>query len=388
MLLDKKIDLDEYMKPIFTGTLCKEETVMFLDQGEIKTLLFPIESIIFITSYDGKKVYTEGTDYSVVNGSLKVLKGSKIPCITSEKYYNHSESFLTVLRDGKETPTYWGERAMNMYQVRVTYIHKPCWNNFLQESRLETYKHFVKKLQNGEDVTVFFCGDSITYGANASWIMNESPYQLSYPILFTQTLADLFGYTVHYEAASLKGTSPVPGEDYISGTRGTITYVNTAVGGWKSEIGVSTVEEYIVEKIKEYGCDLFVVGYGMNDKKVKPQATKANVKFIVDNALKLNVNANIVLVSTMVPNPEGINWYINQEKQEEHLKALAKEYKGQNVACDVCCMTSTSLAVLKRKDFRDYSGNNINHPNDFFVRIYAQTLFQTVVGYENIQYFS
>ena len=47
-------------------------------------------------------------------------------------------------------------------------------------------------------------------------------------------------------------------------------------------------------------------------------------------------------------------------------------------------MTSVSQAILKHKDFHDYSGNNINHPNDYFVRVYAQTLLQTVVGYENM----
>ena len=43
-------------------------------------------------------------------------------------------------------------------------------------------------------------------------------------------------------------------------------------------------------------------------------------------------------------------------------------------------MTSMSLSILTRKDFYDYSGNNINHPNDFFGRVYAQTLLETVVG--------
>ena len=63
---------------------------------------------------------------------------------------------------------------------------------------------------------------------------------------------------------------------------------------------------------------------------------------------------------------------------------LAAEYRAAGVDCAVSCMTSTSEAVLTRKDFHDYSGNNINHPNDFFARIYAQTLLQCVIGYENL----
>ena len=32
------------------------------------------------------------------------------------------------------------------------------------------------------------------------------------------------------------------------------------------------------------------------------------------------------------------------------------------------------------KRYRDVTGNNINHPNDFVVRLYAQVLLKTVFG--------
>ena len=44
-----------------------------------------------------------------------------------------------------------------------------------------------------------------------------------------------------------------------------------------------------------------------------------------------------------------------------------------------------SQAILERKEFNDYSGNNINHPNDFFIRVYAQTMLQALLGYENLK---
>jgi hypothetical protein len=37
-----------------------------------------------------------------------------------------------------------------------------------------------------------------------------------------------------------------------------------------------------------------------------------------------------------------------------------------------------------KNSLRDESGNNINHPNDWFYRVYAQTLLQTLIGYENM----
>jgi len=87
----------------------------------------------------------------------------------------------------------------------------------------------------------------------------------------------------------------------------------------------------------------------------------------------------------MVPNPNATNgWYGHQDQQEAHLERTAKNFRDDGVACVVSNMTSVSKAVLEHKEFHDYSGNNINHPNDYFVRVYAQTLLQTIIGYENM----
>lgn len=381
----KKANLNDLMQSVFTESVCKDETVAFMETDAEKTLLFPIESIISVTSYDGETAYREGVDFAVVNGNLVLLEGSSIPRMSLERYYHHTNTSLRTMWNGVETPTLWGEGELSPYQVKVTYRHGQKWDGFLQESYSEIYADFIRKLQNGENVTVFFAGDSITLGASASWIMGTKPYQLSYPILFVQALADLFGYTVHFEPANLEKTASVPKNDHVAGDRGIITYVNTGVGGWNSVQGVEHSNEYIVDKAKAYGCDLFVIGYGMNDVGHAPAVTRANVKAMADAALNVAPHAAIAILATMVPNPAGIGWYGNQYKQEPELLGLAEEYRQAGVACGVCRMTSISLSVLKRKIFHDYSGNNINHPNDFFVRLYAQAMLQTVIGYENIK---
>lgn len=382
-IITDKFPLNILMRPIFMNETTTGETVMFLDKGDVRTLLYPIESILSVTSYDGLTVYKEGVDYEVVNGNIKVLSGSSIPCITSSKYYNHNGSRVVV--DGKSL--YEGEGKMQPYQVRVNYTHSADWEGFLQQCQSETYASFIQKLERGEDVTVFFYGDSITCGASASWYMEHEPYQWTYPLLFTQALADLYDYSVRHVAAGLDRTGKVP-DNYYGGFRGTITYVNTAVGGWQSDTGKNNVDAYVKEKIEQYGCDLFVIGFGMNDGTARMAAseTASNIKFVVDEVLKLKPNANIVILSTMVAHPGSERWDGTQKDQEAALIDLAKEYRDNGVACNVCQMTSTSLAVLTRKDFRDYSANNINHPSDFFVRIYAQTLFQTVIGYDNLDW--
>ena len=383
--------LQEIMQPIFKGQTTINETVMFLDRGDVKSLLYPIDEVLSVTSYDRSVTYEEGKDFVVVDGKLQVTADSAIPCITRESYYNVPESLLQTEYNGQNVLTHWGENAaMSSWQICVTYTHTARWEGFTQPCELENLKGFVQKLSKGEDVTVLFCGDSITNGANASWLANASPMQYPYPILFTMALADLYGYTVHFEYADVtapQGGRPsrVPAEDYVAGTRGTITYVNTSIGGWTSKDGVDNREAFIENQVKAFGCDLFVVAFGMNDGGLHPKGVAKNVQKMIDCVLASDPEASFVVMATMVPNPNATNgWYGKQVEQEPELMELAEEYRAEGVPCVVCRMTSVSLSVLEHKEFMDYSGNNINHPNDFFIRVYAQTLLQTVIGYENL----
>ena len=37
-------------------------------------------------------------------------------------------------------------------------------------------------------------------------------------------------------------------------------------------------------------------------------------------------------------------------------------------------------AILEKKRYYDMTGNNVNHPNDFMARVYAQTIIKTILG--------
>ena len=41
-------------------------------------------------------------------------------------------------------------------------------------------------------------------------------------------------------------------------------------------------------------------------------------------------------------------------------------------------MTAMHQSLLSRKRYEDMTGNNVNHPNDYLARVYAQTLFATL----------
>ena len=149
---------------------------------------------------------------------------------------------------------------------------------------------------------------------------------------------------------------------------------------------MSNFDKHIGSQVDLYGCDLFVVAFGMNDGGVSDSATKtkSNVKSIIDKMYQKNANAAVMIVSTMTPH-SGTDWDNDKIKgQETQLLDLASTYQRQGKAVAVAQMNSVSVAVQTRKAFNDYAGNNINHPNDWFYRVYAQTLLQTLIGYENI----
>ena len=380
----KDEDLIEAMQNIFAGTTSVKETVMFIDKGDVKELLYPIESIVSVTSYDGKTTYQEGKDYVIEDGKLKVTADSSIKVITSAKYYNHAGSLISM--NGK--PIFWGESQVKQWQISVTYTHAEGWEGYAQESQLEVYQDFVKKLIAGEDVTVFFYGDSITWGACSTFAEGVQPKQGAYAMLFTEALADLFGYKVKYVNTGLVASMAchtVPTTEYGTGERGTITYVNTAIGGWNSNDGVSNYDKFVKQQVEKYGCDLFVLGYGMNDGGMAATQTKANTKTMIDAMYEINPDVAVMIVSTMTPH-SGSNWdHASIQQQERQFLNLAKNYRNDGKAVAVACVNSVSVAVQEHKTFNDYSGNNINHPNDWFYRVYAQTLLQTLIGYENMK---
>ena len=282
--------------------------------------------------------------------------------------------------------TYWGEGdKMTKWQVSVNYTHSQSFEGFRQESNLSTYASFIQKLEDGEDVTVVFYGDSITRGANSSYNVGIEPYQVSYSLLFTYALADMYDYTVKHVSNGQPSAATKPDVDYVSGTRGTITYINGAVGGWNSENGYANVQSYVTDMVDLYGCDLFVIAFGMNDRSTALKKFSGNIKKTVNAVIASDEDTAVMLVSSMEPNPEGVNWQGDQDQHEDVLFRLAKDYNDENTPCAVACMNSVSQAVLERKQFVDYTGNNINHPNDFFMRVYAQTLLQTLIGYENLK---
>ena len=386
----KAENLQDVMKDMLHSGEMRQETLFLFTEdlgGEARSLLFPATEILSITNYNGGKELVEGVDYSLTeDGKIQFLSTSTLRTIKASKYYGVSDSTLVTAKpDGTTSNTYWGEGStMTNYQVRVTYKYTATWDGFEQKSNIATYENIVKKLIAGEDVTFIFYGDSITCGANASWFMGTAPSQYSYTMLFTEAVADLFGYTVNYvDVSHLHALIKKTPDNYVAGERGVINFINPSVGGWNTAEGVSNFDTFVKPYIEQYGCDLLLVAFGMNDGGTAVDAMVNSTKQIIDKASALSDDLHVAIMSTMVPNNLATNgWYGNQVKQEPELIKLAEQLTASGVNSAVTQMTSMSLSILEYKNFVDYTGNNINHPNDFFGAVYAQTLFQSIIGYE------
>ena len=370
------------LSPIWEGNTVYDEFVMFLGKNDVVPLLYPATEIISVKSTDGKTTFTEGVDYQLVDGKLIMPEGSNLTYIPEETYWAKGAYDVYTYRDGKEHITYaMGVNGMAKYQVAVTYRHESTIPVTVPDCS-ETFNNFIKKLERGEDVTIIFNGDSITEGWDSSIRGSFAPNMPHWPALLTHYLAYHYGYTIKYAYAPVEGVFNYPKTKDVYGDRGTITYVNTAVGGWQISHGFTNLDKYFFYFDEKFGgCDLFFYAYGMNNQLTHP----SDFAFAVEKTIrKINEkcpDTPIVLVSSMLTNTESVGGVHFLPKQEGELIKIRDELKAEGVMIEVAPMTSVHTYMCSVKRFRDHSGNNMNHPGDYTQRVYAQVALQTILGY-------
>ncbi len=113
----------------------------------------------------------------------------------------------------------------------------------------------------------------------------------------------------------------------------------------------------------------------MNDLHTPLDEFKSMYAEMVRKFRAVNPNGEVLAVATMWPNTDSA-WVLNQIRTIDVLNELEKEFGSFGVAD----MTTMHAYVLQRKRYRDATANNINHPNDFIGRIYAQVILKTLLG--------
>ena len=348
------------------GTMYNESMAMIKqsDGNIYGTLLFVPTKINAIVDVYLKKEYKEGVDWVWEKGTnrIKWVKGSSIPYFTDDDLAGKgAPNFPNWSSDGRSLMgncLYCVSAFLFEKQIAVSYTydtkqvssHKIEYTSYQGDKLPKT----VQKLKNNKDLKVLFYGDSIFSGCDASSMYNRAPFM---PYMHKLIEAELQNHT-----------------------KGKVQVDNIAVGGWAVQHGLAALSgnEGGHDYSKSYqGYDLLILSFGMNDANTPIDKFKADTKAIVDKIKAANPNLEVILVSCMNPNPR-IGWDVNQKYQGTALKQIAAEskYSGYTAVVD---FYAVHKSILQYKTFASTTGNNINHPNDWLIRVYAQNILAAIL---------
>ena len=342
-MITDRYDLETYLRSFFIGDTVCNESLMFVENAdgtlEDAPLLYRASEILAVRSFDLGTLYTEGVDYVLRDGRLFLPASSRIFRWASDAYYppekkegacfGHTGGGFIVFGEGD---------TFFRTQVAVSYRHADGTSVRLPAFAGAQLPKTIGKLQRGEPTSIVYFGDSITTGANSS--RTQAPFA---PMWSEMTTAMLQKRCNHPH----------------------IRQVNTAVGGTDSAWGLRELQA----RVTPYAPDLVVLAFGMNDG-CPAEEFAENTRAMLREIRKECPATEFILVSTSQPNPAVEGFYRQQYLHE----ALLADIVAQTEGCVLAPLWSLHGALLEKKRFYDMTGNNVNHPNDFLARLYAQTM--------------
>ncbi len=375
----KKMRWNEWMAPIWEGGLIWEEPVCFFEtaSGEIKggQLLYAPGKLIRVMNHDGTIEYEEHKDYEITDTGIKLAAGSRIPILARDVYsnvYNNEADIAWCCLPGKERYIkIFGD--VYKYQVLVTYETGSsdmysAWDNVKPERKGHKLVNTYKKLEAGEPVHLVFYGDSITAGWEASGANEQSVDMTSLePFMVSSSRYPYMPVWPELVTNQLRKTFP----------NVTITKDNLAAGGSTAQWGVEHVNE-LFDRVET--PDLVFIGFGMNCMWDDKDVFIGYIDEIITALRKRNPDCEYVIYPAMTANSE-IEAYCNQQNMPAYELAL-EEYASGYGSVIMAPIHSVFQEVENRgKQYYEITGNCVNHPNDFSVRLYAQIIWETMCKY-------
>lgn len=199
----------------------------------------------------------------------------------------------------------------------------------------------MEKLRGRSKLVLAVSGDSISTGLDASGTTMSPPNQPGYPELVAAQLTRDFDTEIEL--------------------------VNRSVAGWSIANGLADLDNLLASK-----PDLLIVAYGMND------VGRRDPAWFADQAQKIQAHAKQVLpdleiiwVTPMLGNREWV--HTPREMFFAYQEALRQVVSPEDALADV---TEVWKIMSRQKHDLDFTGNGLNHPNDFGHRLYAQTILE------------
>ena len=369
-------NLKTYLSPLWKGEVVYNETLWFAG-SQTASLMYEPTEIVSVMSYDLKTTFEEDTDYIVDGKDIIIPENGKIPYLSPSELYRTSpmNSFVQALRRGEDGQPdgyiYADEGStISAQQVVVTYRHKDqiTWN--LPKVETAKFPKTMAKLNGGEMIKVLFYGDSITVGANSSEFIGYGPRAESYANMVKSYMQKRFpSATIDFKNNAVGGTDSNWGINKKTGLAG-IDNIEAAEGN------------HFEKRVLNENPDLLFIAYGMNDQKYDATEYKQNIKEMIEGVRAKNPDVEIMLVSGMIANPETYFDNKDYEAYQNALLELSKDYENIGVAT----VYNSVKSVYTKKRFVDCTANNINHPNDYMMRVYAQTVLYSLFGADYIDH--
>ncbi|MDP9079296.1 MAG: SGNH/GDSL hydrolase family protein [Bacteroidota bacterium] len=339
------ISLDAYSKPFWKADTIVDESVQVMRNGDrfTATLLFKPKRILSVSVANHSRLLMKGKDWDFKNGRLVFGATSTVP------YFRSSDLLFDKEVPGHSmngsTPgiyVLFGEGSFfASKQIEVTYIKNKAdnWMGPVPVFAATKLPKTIAKLKHKENLEVVFYGNSIEVGYNASGLEKAPPFMPVWPEIV------IFNLKQHYGAP--------------------VTYDNPSIAGKLAKWGEDSVAVRVIPKKP----DLVIIGFGMNDgtAKLPPEIYRTHIKGIIDSVSRQNPATEFILIAPMLANPASA-FSGNQTLYKAELDKLAR------TGAVVADLTGVHTELLKHKSYQDMTGNNVNHPNDYLARWYAQII--------------
>ena len=362
-ILNEGFSVETMMIPYWKGNVIYNETVLMLDNNEYiggKLLISPVK-IISVRDDTLEIEYKQGKDYTIQGNKIIRMENSSIPYITQDnlKGINVSEGYRQVSTIANVLTDYvmWGELMYTEspliygHYVNVSYVYDlkeidSDLNIFSGYSDLNL-KNIISKLQNKQNINLTVIGDSISEGCSSSLKFNHKPFLPPYAEQVKTGLESYYNIDVNL--------------------------TNISKGGEKSAWAAQGVQ---INRIIDTNPDLLIIGFGMNDATANVIASKFynNIESIIYNVKDACPDCSFIILHSYPPN----SMYALYDKFYDYMERL------QNIVSDntaIVDMFKVGEYILKTKRYQDISANNVNHPNDFFMRIYAMNILSALIDY-------
>lgn len=359
---------DKYTSPFWKGNIVYNEAVYPIKSASGDTsyqLMYAPDQVVSVYDAQFKYKYREGLDYTVSGNKITFLKTGTIP-LKAYTYlhpenrqipsgYSGWQPYYKRHAAGDGKYDYWDAVVASQY-INVTYTHKDTWQGPVPAQHADALPRTAAAIKNKSSLNIVYYGDSLCGGARSSSYQNLYPYAEWWNQQITTTLKNSFGVNV----------------------RATYSSVGGSTASSMSDSG--TISQYVTP----YSPDLVVIEFGVNDAQNEAvgggslsghkSTYKSAVQSIISRIRQSKPNCEFLLVA-----PYYSNTALFAQSYFDVCRDACNEIAAKTSGVAVADVTTFHNYLLGFKNYVDFSGDNLCHPNDYMSRIFAQVCLEAIV---------